>query len=256
MKMGFIGVGTIAEAMIVGLCEAQTKTSIVLCPRNAATVARLKNRFPHLEVALTNQAVLDSCDLIILSVRPQVASEVLAALGFRPAHHVISLIAAVSLEYLGTATAPAGAVTRAVPLPAVARRQGPTAIYPPHPEATALFDLLGTAVALDNEDAFSTFTTVTAIMASYFALANTVTSWMVRNGVGTESAQAYVGEVLRGLAGTRPSEDAPGFAALEAAHRTSGGLNEQLLRHLTEEKVFDAVTSGLDAVENRLRAAL
>ena len=49
---------------------------------------------------------------------------------------------------------------------------------------------------------FDAFTTTTAIMASYFSFASTVSGWMTRNGVTPENARTYVGEMLRGMAAT------------------------------------------------------
>jgi pyrroline-5-carboxylate reductase len=97
-------------------------------------------------------------------------------LRFRPDHHVVSLIATLPLEHIRSVSTPATRVTRAIPLPSVARRQGPTAIYPPSQPIKALFDALGTAIELDDENEFDAFTAATAIMASYFSFASTVSA--------------------------------------------------------------------------------
>jgi pyrroline-5-carboxylate reductase len=252
MKLGIIGVGMIAAAIVDGLCSAEPGASIFLSPRNAETAAALASRYPNVEVAKSNQAVLDMSDMVVLAVRPQIADDVLPRLRFRTDHHVVSLIATMSLEYLRSATAPAGKITRAVPLPAVARRQGPTAIFPGDGGVQALFDRLGTAVVLDDEGEFDVFTAATAVMASYFAFADTVASWMEREGVPAAKSRTYVGQMFEGLAGA-PSDRS--FAELAGEHQTRGGLNEQVVRSVTSDGRFTGLDRALDAILVRLREA-
>jgi pyrroline-5-carboxylate reductase len=143
-------------------------------------------------------------------------------------------------------------VTRAVPLPSVALRQGPTALYPPSQPIKALFNALGTAIELDDEDEFDAFATAT--MASFFSFASTVSLWMTRNGVATEHARTYVGAMLRGLAETSLATPGRDFAALAREHQTPGGLNEQVLKLITRDGSFVELDRALDAVLKRLRA--
>jgi len=252
MRLGFIGTGAIAAAIIEGLCAVDRDHAITVSPRNADVAADLAARFSNVRVAATNQAVLDASDVVFLAVRPQIADGVLRELRFRPDHHAISLIAAVSLDYLKEVTAPASTVTRAVPIPTVAQRQGPTAFFPPHPTVKALFEPLGTAIELDNESEFHAFTAGTAMMASYFQFAEAISSWMVANGVAHEKAQPYVGQMLVGLGGNLGAAAGREFAALAAEYQTRGGLNEQVLNFLSAQGVFSNVSLALDAIKQRL----
>ena len=101
----------------------------------------------------------------MLAVRPQVAIEVLSELNFRRDHHVISLLAILPLGKIAELVAPAARVTRAIPLPMVADRYGPTGIYPPDPVAAELFNRLGTAIEATSADQSDAFCTATAAMA-------------------------------------------------------------------------------------------
>ncbi len=82
MRLGFVGTGTIASAMVIGLRAAGNTDPIILSPRNAEIAADLAGRFDNVQVASTNQAVLDASDLVVLAVRPQIASSVLPELRF------------------------------------------------------------------------------------------------------------------------------------------------------------------------------
>lgn len=250
MKLGFVGTGTIAAAMIEGLCAVRPDLAITVSPRNAEIAAALTARHGNVRVAASNQAVLDESDMVVLAVRPQIVREVLPELRFRADHHVLSLIATVSLDYLREATAPAERITRAVPLPSVERHQGPTAIFPADPVVANLFDALGSAIPLKDEDEFDIFTAATSTMAAYFAFAGTITGWMEREGVAAETARAFVGQLLAGLATANPQAS---FAALADEHQTRGGLNEQVVRAVAADGTLPELRAALDSILTRLR---
>ena len=252
MRLGFIGCGTITAAIITGLNAAGHDEAIAVSPRNAQVATGLARRFAIVSVAATNQAVLDACDVAVLAVRPQVLAEVLAELRFRPDHQVISLVAATSLAYLRAATAPAAAVTRAVPMPMVARRQGPTAIYPASPVARTLFDALGSAIELSDEKRFDAFTAATALMASYFRFVDTAASWMSGQGVAPDQADRFVRELFWGVAGTAMATPERSLGELVEEHQTRGGINEQVRTHLEAKGVFTELAVALDGVRARL----
>ena len=151
-RVGFIGVGTIAEALITGMCAAgEQRATFLLSPRNADIAKRVAERFSFVEVARDNQAVIDGSDIVFLAVRPQVAADVLGTLKFRRDQRIVSLIATFDVARLRTLVAPASTIARATPLPAVARRLGPLTLYPPVPEIAKLLEGLGQLFQLQNE---------------------------------------------------------------------------------------------------------
>jgi pyrroline-5-carboxylate reductase len=254
MTLGIIGVGTIAAAVVEGLQSTSARCPIVLSPRNEQRASLLASKFAEVQVAPTNQAVLDASEIVVIAVRPQIAHSVLSELRFRPDHRVVSLIPAVTLNYLRAITAPARSVTRAVPLPSAARGQSPTSMYPPDPSLKALFEKLGVVIELDREGEFEAFTTATAIMSSYFRFAGTVVAWMQREGLSEAKAHAFVNQMLLGLAGAAAASPQSSFAELTEEHQTRGGLNEQVLQSITAAGAFTDLEHALDGVLARLVA--
>jgi pyrroline-5-carboxylate reductase len=252
VRLGFVGVGTIASAMVDGLRAAGVEAPVLLSSRNAETASALAARHPDVRVAERNQAVLDGSDLVVLAVRPQIAEDVLRDLRFRSDHHILSLVATVSLDQLRAMMAPATRITRAVPLPAVALRQGPTAMFPPDDAVRALFDRLGTAIVLEDEAAFDLFTSASATTACYFAFAGTIARWLERHGINANASRLFVGDMLRGLACTHPERD---FAALADEHQTHGGINEQVIQQVAPDGTIAALDTALDGVLGRLRTS-
>jgi pyrroline-5-carboxylate reductase len=256
MKIGFIGAGTIAKSAVVGFCAADcTISEIWLSPRNADTSAELERTYANVTVADSNQSVVDKCEVIILSVRPQIAKEVIAELEFRPEQRVISLVAGFSHAILAPLLSPVRDIVRAAPLPSVAMRLGPTAIYPPDAVARSLFGKTGTAVEVTTESEFDALLAVTAEMASFFALLGTCSKWLIRNGVAEPSASRFVAAMFEGLAATAANETNLSFQALVQDHMTKGGLNEQLYREISQSRVFDEHERVLGEILSRVRGA-
>lgn len=254
MKVGIVGAGFIAEAMVDGfLSKGPQGLAIVLSPRGAEVAARLAGRHPDsVSIARGNQDVLDATDIVILAVRPQVMEEVVAALRFQAHHHVVSLVAGYSRAAVAKLAAPAGQVTLAMPLPAMARGLGPTVVLPPNQEVSALFSRGGLTIEIEDEQVYAALGTTTAIMAPYFAMAKTVADWLARRGVAEEAARLYVAQLLAGLAATTSENPEKDFGRLERDHATPGSFNDQLRTHLREAGAFEALSSGLDGLLERM----
>jgi pyrroline-5-carboxylate reductase len=256
MKLGFIGTGTMTSAMVAGLSSGGAEfVSVVLSPRNSAVSADLARRLPRTVVAVSNQDVLDRCETVVLAVRPQIAKGVLSELKFRVDHHVISIMAAFDRQKLCELVAPATRVTRAVPLPSAAKRRSPTAIYPRDRAALDLFLVLGPAFEVDTEEEFDALCAATATIASYFAFADSVASWLARRGVPQPRAGHYVAQMFAELMKADSEGSNPSFQALAAEHATAGGINDQALRYLAARGLFESISEALDAVMHRIRTA-
>jgi pyrroline-5-carboxylate reductase len=256
MEIGFVGTGEITLAMVTGLSSTGAAPhSIRLSPRNQAIAADLVYRFPGVSVASSNQEVLDSCEMAVIAVKPQVARSVLSELRFRPDHHVISVVSALPLRSVCDLVVPAAQVTRAVPLPSTAKRLGPTAIYPPDRLVENFFAALGKVFAVETEDEFEAMCAATATIASYFAFNDTVARWLAKNSIPESKARDYVARMVFGL--TIGAVDAPerSFQSLASQHATVGGINEQFLKHMLERGLLASVSSGLDAILQRIRSA-
>ncbi|MBL6928244.1 MAG: NAD(P)-binding domain-containing protein [Rhodospirillales bacterium] len=249
MKIGVIGTGNIALAVIRGLCTASgAPQRVLLSPRNTQKSATLASEFQQAEVAPDNQAVIDGSDWIVLAVRPQVAHEVLSPLQFRAGQKIVSLIAAVTLDELRQLTEPATDIVRAVPLPPVAQHIGPTAICPMDAEVAALFDKIGTAVPVADEHQFNTICTATATVAAYYGFLGSISDWMVNEGLEREASDRYLAALSQAVAADAAEAVEIGFEALITDVATPGGMNEQVHRTFREKGWFDPIHPALDAI--------
>ncbi|MDR7254766.1 pyrroline-5-carboxylate reductase [Nocardioides sp. BE266] len=247
---GVLGVGSIAEAIVTGLCSVDAPPEVVLSPRNAERSARLAARFATVRVADDNQAVVDAADVVVVCLLPQQA-DVLAGLAFRPEHRVVSAVAGLSMARLGELVAPATEVARSVPLPAVATRSSTTPIHPPRSVAEDLYSLLGGTLPVEDERAYESLSAASATVAAHLDYLGTIAAWVGGHGIEDAQARKYVADLFADLA---PELRTPGvdFADLAAAHSTPGGLNAQLAAHLRDAGLLDALRSGLDDLLDRI----
>jgi pyrroline-5-carboxylate reductase len=251
--LGIVGVGAIAEAIVVGLCEGEHNApSIHLSPRSAGRARRLAARYPSVHVADSNQAVVARAEVVLLCVRPQDAPAAFADLDFRPQQAVISVIAGVAVDALRRMVRPAEVLVRAIPLPAVARRAGLTAIHPPHEVARAIFDALGGVIAVDDERALDALSASTATIAAHLAYLDTISRWLAGRGVPRTEATRYVAAVFGSLSGTPLASQPDDFGTVADEFATAGGINEQFLTALRRAGMFDIVDRALDDVARRL----
>jgi pyrroline-5-carboxylate reductase len=252
---GVLGVGAIAEAIVIGACSADGPPSVLLSPRNSARTTALAQRFASVSVAADNQAVVDRSSVVVLAVRPQDAASVLRELTFPEGRPVISLMAGISLDELGGLVAPARAAARAIPLPSVSRRAGVTPIHPPSAAARDLFGPLGGVLEVSDTRTFDALSASTATIAAHFEYLDAIARWLAAGGVPQREAEHYLASVFAAIADTL--RDSPqDFALLARDHATPGGINEQFSTALREAGTLETVSRSLDAVLERLRTPL
>ncbi len=252
MTLGFVGTGAIAAAIVTGLSsEGGPRPAIRVSPRNAGVAAGLASRFDNVSVCASNQEVLDSSDTIVLAIRPQVAEEVLSSLHFSPDHIVVSLVAGFTTRRIAALVTPAAKIWRAIPLPFVAQRRSPIAVYPPGGPAAGLFGPLGQVFEIHEEGQLNAFSTATSTMAAYFGFVGSIWSWVAQKGVPEQQARDFIARMFAGLSDAALDGSLRGFEDLAAAHATPGGLNEQVFRDLTAGGVFEVLTEALDRVHRR-----
>ena len=254
MKLGFIGVGEITEAVVTGLCEAgRGDLSILLSPRSLDRSGRLSERYAAVAVAADNQEVLDRSEWAVLSMRPQDAPAALSALEFPKGLEVVSFIATISSDHIRQQVRPARFAGRVAPVPPVARGAGPIAMCPPNRELAKLFSPIATVIQVAEETQLDAFFSASAMMAPYFELLESVSSWLRAQGIDAAQADAYTGALFRGIAEKSTQPKGEGFAELVEEHATRAGINEQLRRELLATGFYDRVQAGLNLIQARMQ---
>ena len=256
MRIGFVGTGTIAEAIIEGVTKSTLAPErIVISPRNKDIAGRLAATHEVVRIGDTNQAVVDASDMVFIAVRPQVVEEVLRELTFRPGQHVVSLVATISADQLRGWLGKGVVITQAIPLPFVADRQGVTAVFPPNKEAMDFFAALGTAIGAHSKDEFDLTTLASSLMGTYFGLLEGVADWFSEKGMPAEITRAYVARLFASLSDIATKSPDKPLSTLRREYSTRGGLNEQLFQEFADSGGLDALKAALQKVHRRIRGA-
>lgn len=251
-SIGIIGVGEIARAIVDGLCGGgYTAPTVYLSPRGAAVSAELAHRHPSVHACTSNQEVAEKAAVVIVAVRPEALDEALGQVRITSGSLVISVVAGVDHEELHILLGPTATVVRAIPLPAVCRRDSVTVIYPPHPMVKALFDDLGGTLELDDSTAFAALSATSGTIASYLHYLATIAAWAGRHGMDPVQADRYIRGVFRGVSDAL-ADGSRSLAELAADHETPGGLNEQLHRAWFDEINAGALDDALDGLLERV----
>jgi pyrroline-5-carboxylate reductase len=251
-QVGIIGVGHLAGYLVEGLRRASQDIEIILSPRNAERAASLAARFGA-AVATDNQAVADAADLILLTTRPGDAVAAAEGIAFRSVQTVVSVAASLPLANLKPAVAPA-TVVRAMPISCAAINQSPTLLYPDHPQARALFSLLGQVHVLPDESRFIPASVIAAFYGWVFALLDETVAWTAQAGVPPQTARNLVLETVRGAADMALAHPDQDLAAILDTLATPGGITEHGLNVLHQRQGLAAWTEALEAVLSRLRS--
>lgn len=255
-SIGIVGVGTIGSALARGILSSPPGhlpfvPKFVLYDKDATKTQQLKRAFPDsVTVAADDQGVLEGADCIVLALPGSVAVEVIQSLSFRTGQSVISLIAAVNITQLQHLLGPGVDSTVAVPLPAIATRQGATLGYPAKQYAEAVFGALGSYIAAPNEAQFKAMGVAGTLMGDFYMRQLTVQQWMVSNNVDVDKAAAFIGAIFSTIAADS-SQAGPNTFAEKVAEQTPGGLNEMVWKEQAAAGVYSAVNKSLDSVYHR-----
>ena len=147
-QIGFIGAGNMAEAMIRGLLAGATATPGQICAFDplAERLAFIQSTY-GIDAATDNRALVQSADMIVLAIKPQVAGDVLAAAApdTGPEKLVISIVAGLTTGTMQKALAKGTRIIRTVPNTPVFVGEGMVALADDGPALPADYDA---AVAL------------------------------------------------------------------------------------------------------------
>ena len=254
MRLGFIGTGKIASSVITGICTSKISfQKILVSPRNRNIAQKLKKRFRKVNIAKTNQEVVDKCNWVFLSVTPKVGKKILPKLKFRSNQQVVSFIATINLTQLKKILGKKIKIVSAIPLPPISLQKGPIPICPPDKKVKSFFDKIGTTVEIKNEKLSKNFWATSAMMAPFYEILKVLSDWLVKRGIKRNKAQRYITSLFVALSVDSVNNSVKHLKHLVADSQTPGGLNEQAVRGLRRAKFYKNLEKSLNNVLKRLK---
>lgn len=208
-KIGFIGGGNLAEAMLKGLLAGGVAPSTVTVsePQQERREA-LASRY-GITATAENTAVVASSDVIVLAVKPQVASAVLTEIadGVTADKLLVSIMAGITIQTIEAFLAPGTRVVRVMPnTPALVMEAASVLCAGRHATAEDLslirriFELLGKAYVLE-EKLLDAVTGLSGSGPAYvFTFIETLSDAGVKNGIPREVATGLAVQTVLGSA--------------------------------------------------------
>lgn len=252
MTVAFIGSGVMAEAMIKGLLNEKLLPSqqIIAADPREDRVKELSAEY-GLKGTTDNDQAAELADILVLSVKPQVLSDVMPEIrhGARSSKLVLSIIAGAKIKTIADGVANPS-VVRAMPNTPAQIGQGitvwtatPEVLPPQHEQARALLGALGDQIFLDDERYLDMATALSGTGPAYvFMFMEALIDAGVHMGFSRRDAEHLVLQTMRGSiayaeqSGLHPAQlrnqvTSPGGTSAEAIyHLEKGGLRTVISR--------------------------
>ena len=253
MKLGFIGTGKIASAVITGICNSKISfKKILISERNKSISQKLKKKYKKIIIVKDNQKIIDTSDWVFLSITPVVGEKIIKNLKFRSNQTIISFISTITLKQLKKAIKVKSKIVRAIPLPPISLKKGPVPIYPPNKKVKFFFDKIGSTIEIKNEKSSINFWSTSGMMAPFYEMLRVMTDWLVKRGVKRDNAQKYITSLFLALSEDAVANSKKDLKYLVKESQTPKGLNEQGVKELTKVGFYKSLEKTLNSIHKRL----
>ncbi len=260
MKIGFLGGGNMAQALMGGLSAQHPGASFVVVEPLASTQTIVRRLVPLAVIHETAHADLASCDAVVVAVKPQTFREAVttAARWLAPgadAPLVVSIAAGIRLReiarWLG-AEHEARPIVRAMPNTPALIGEGITGLYAApatRPDARALADTLLSAVGrtlwVDDEEQLDVVTAVSGSGPAYvFAFIEALQQAAIELGMSADDARQLAISTFVG-ASRLALESAEPVSVLRERVTSKGGTTHAALTHLDESGCFTSIVRAV-----------
>lgn len=262
LRIGFIGGGNMAQAMVAGLLRAGHRPEClhIAEPADAAR-ARLAALHAGLRLTSANAEVAGNADILVLAVKPQVMAAVgaeLASVRRAQGQLVMSIAAGIALGTLQRWLGAQAAAVRVMPnQPALIGEgmavlvAGPNVSEAQRAAATYVAGAAGKTAWIDNESLMDAVTAISGSGPAYFyLLMEMLEDNAVRLGLPRDAARLLTRQTALGAArvAADPSVD---VAAMRASVTSPGGTTAAALGVLDQAGIRDIFRRALEAARDR-----
>jgi len=261
MKIGFIGVGGMAKAIIGGLLNAQTfaPTDILVHSHRQESYGPYAQEH-GLVAADSNVAVARDSDLVVLAVTPNVAVKVLQEIATQLVageKTLISIVAGLSLAEMRQVVGTDLPTLRTLPNVNVEVGAGMTAVAANDQligdqlaAALRVFNTIGSTTTLA-EDQFGVFSALAGSSPAYIDFfIDSLSRAGVKHGLSKEQATQIAAQATLGSAKMVLQSDKVPFALIDQVASPGGSTIAGLLA-MEEAGLMTAVVKGIDATIKR-----
>ncbi len=254
MKIGFIGTGHITKSVINGILGSKLKIKKILISKRSNKISTaLKKKSKKIAILNDNQEIINKSNWVFLAVTPEVGHKILPKLKFKKNQTIISFISTIKMRDLKNYVKVNSKIVRAIPLPPISIRKGPVPIFPPNKKVKQFFDYLGTTVEINKENLSLNFWSTSSMMAPFYELLQTLSSWLNSKGINKMDAQKYITSLFIALSEDAKVNEKKDLKILVKNSQTPRGLNEQAVNELRKSGFFKSLNITTNSVLKRLK---
>ena len=250
MKIGILGTGIIASAIVTGFCVKKSGHVFFLSPRNAEKAAALADRFSEVKVCASNQEVVDAADWVFSCLHKK-DFDALTGLKFRREQKVVNISAEMKLPDLKKIIGETAVLAHVIPLPFIKAGFGPLLVYPEIAEAGELFAPVSDVFFVDRQEDVRTLQIITGLMSPYNMLLHEIVKFSDDQGLGHDVSVKFLCSLF-GALGKRAAGIPDCDLTELACEMTPGGYNEQAMKELLGNGAIKAWRNSLDRLLERL----
>jgi len=239
MRIGVIGCGTIASAVVEGIVHDGHE--IIVSERSAHHSSSLAAAYDNVQVA-DNQGVVDASDVLFLGLMAEVAPDVLGSLTFREGQIAITFMAGASLEEVDAMVRPARATAIMMPFPGIAQGGTPIMMYGDTDIVTVVFGVRNTIFPVRDGNEMAAYLSAQAVLSPVARMVGDAADWLGDRVRDKDQGEAFLRELVASNLSAIACE--PLIEALNAP----GGYNQRLRLHMEGQGMTAALKDGLDKI--------
>lgn len=265
-KIGFIGGGNMAASLIGGLCRPDqdnplvTPVDIWVYDKSEDKTTALKNQH-GINVAASNNAMIERCDIVVLAVKPQILEAVLRPLSNSFANNqplIVSVVAGIKSQTMERWLDRELAIIRVMPNTPALVAVGASGLYAnarvsevQKNMTTALLDATGISAWVNNEGDIDSVTALSGSGPAYFMLfIQSLIDASVAAGMDADTSKALAVQTAVGAAELIRQSD-QSIETLIDNVTSAGGTTEQALISFRAAGLPDIVADAFSAAKQR-----
>ncbi len=262
-KIGFIGAGNMAQAIMGGLLNTGTAASnLYIYEPNEALASQLTARL-GIQAVDESAALLAQCDVIVLAVKPQIMQTALQPLNgkaLKKNSFFISIAAGLPIDLMQKWLGEPHPMVRVMPNTPALVGAGVSGLYAgddvadsQRQAAESILRAVGSVIWVEQEALIDSVTAVSGSGPAYFFyFIEALEKAAMENGLDAEQAKILSLETAFGAAKLALESDV-GAATLRERVTSPGGTTEAALETFAERGLSDGIRAAVSSAAERAR---
>lgn len=260
LNIGFIGGGNMARSLIGGLVNSGVSpTSLYVSDPSTEALDNLHRDF-GINTCASNQELVDTCEVVVLAVKPQLMKDVVTDLSISTDRKtlLITIAAGIRTESIQQWTGQDVAIVRAMPNTPALVQTGATGLYANQhctdkqkQSAESILRAVGLALWVDEESQMDAVTALSGSGPAYlFLVMECMEQAGIELGLSPDNARLLAIQTAFGAARLALEiEEAP--ATLRERVTSPGGTTEQALQVFNESELKAIFSKAMTAARDR-----